>query len=488
MCWICGVVIGAKLFSNPVWGGLPIYEDGQIREEALKWCSLYRASESFLALIESVEQFPVTVPEETDQRSIDLVIFQCPKRDSPFLSGVGCFTNAHRTYTLVPHDQEAKYDDRPPPETIGIVPVDAEGQQETNADVYAYLIHTYCWDFLKDSVGDIIYSQLVQLVYVLRCRWVDEDYGGAKPFLDVVWEGGRNESQSTLEFVTDPVNVPEVLRLKENYALDVSHGVTVTQYNESQYWLPLELKLMVLDYLKYRDVQSTLSALGWKVPAHYWRKRFRSSLFFEMKDISLREDDWLPLWFASEDLLHNQPPPGLSNRLRIFNILRGVILDLDSYGRLYEAGQPSIDLDLWSIVYKSAMIDELANAAIAVSIPSTVRKLNFSFVQASSSGGFLLSGIKFLPEGSTLGYCLPDESLPERAIFSVPTTLNGIMVKLDAKGVRDIMPLCKDSLPRWIMGFSNEDSAVGVLFDDANVAGIKICAMVDVRLMECSQA
>lgn len=61
------------------------------------------------------------------------------------------------------------------------------------------------------------------------------------------------------------------------------------------------------------------------------------------------------------------------------------------------------------------------------------------------------------------------------------------MVKLDAKGIRDIMPMWKDAPPHWIMGFNHEDSAVGVLFDDEDSAGIEICAMIDVRLMKSGQ-
>lgn len=413
-----------------------------------------------------------------------LVIFRSDKRDSPFLSGVGCFTNAQSAHVPVHHDQEAKYDDDPRPGMVEFIPVDARAHQETYADVYAYMIHTSCWSFLEELVGDTVYSQLVQLVHVLKARWVDEDYGGAKPLLDGVWAGGRDEQQSTLELMTDPVNVPEVLKLREVRARESSQEVTVTRSTESKDWLPLELKLMVLDYLEYRDVQSILFALGWQVPAHYWKKRFRSGLFFELKDMSPREDDWYTLWLASEELLHKKPPLGLLNRMRIFDILGGVIRDLNSYDRLYHAGEPSTDLHLWTIVYKSARFKKLANTAIAVSVPSTVKQLNVSFIKAGGNDGFLLSGIKFLPEGSTLGYCLPDNVLPKWARFSVRTALSGIMVKLDAKGIRDIMPMCKDSPPHWIMGFSDEDSAVGILFDDEDSAGTRICAMIDVCLMD----
>ena len=355
---------------------------------------------------------------------------------------------------------------------------------EDYADVYAYLIHTHCWGFLEEAVGHAIYSQLVPLAHVLRTRYSDEDFGGAKPLLDICWAGGRNERQNTVEFVTDPVDVPEVLSFRERYARDIIPDLSAFNSNESNGRLPLELKLMVLDYLEYNDIQSILSALGWKVPAHYWRKRFRRDLFFELKEISLRDEDWFSLWCASEDLLHNKPPLGLSNRWRIFKILSGVIRDLNSFRKLYQSGEPSIDLDLWSIIYKSAQINELANTAISVLLPSIVEMMLFSFVKASGSDGLLLSGIKFLPQGSTLGYCLPDGTLPEWAIFSVPTTLSGLMVKLDPKGVRDIMPMCKDSPSHWIMGFNDEESSVGVLFDDEDSGGIEICAMIDVSQME----
>lgn len=366
------------------------------------------------------------------------------------------------------------------------MPVHPQFQVENHADVYAYLIHSCCWDILEDSLGNTIYSKLVPLAHVLKTRRVDEDYGGAKPLLSVVWAGGRNERQSTVEFVTDPVDVPEVLNLRENLTRCIGQDVTDTESNKSIDQLPMELKFMVLDDLEYYDVQSALSALGWKIPAHYWRKRFRSELFFEFKNIVPQENDWYSLWFASEDLLHKKPSLGLSNRLRIFTILSAVTRDLNSYGSLYHAGESSVDLDHWSIIYKSVVINEVSNIALAVSIPPIIDKLCFSFVAASNSDGLLLSGIKILPGASTLGYCRPDEALPEAVIFSVPTKWSGLMVKLDAKGIRDIMPMCKDSPSRWILGFESEDSSVGQLFDDEDSAGIQICAMVDVGLMESS--
>jgi len=417
---------------------------------------------------------------------LNLVILRHGNRECPILSGVGYTPSGYDDFH-VPYSQDAKYTDDPPPEPLEVTAFHPLLSSELDNEDYAYLIHAHCWNLLECTFGFIIRSELATLVHVLRARWVDEDYGGAKRFCGSQWKGGRNEPESSIMFVTDPLEVPEILTLMTRWTTHEDKALEVKEYDRSLGCLPMELKLMILDCLDYSDVQRALSVLGWKAPAQYWKGRFRSDLFFEVKSVPPQAVNWFSLWLASEHLLHHYPPLGLANRCRILTIVRAVVLDLNSYRRIYQPLESSIDLDCWSVIFKSARINELANIAQVVSVPSTVRKLNFSFVKASESDGFLLSGIKFLPEGSTLGYCLLDEALSEWATFSVPTTLSGIMVKLDAKGVRDIMPMCKDFPSNWIMGFSDEDSSVGVLFDDEDSAGIEICAMIDVRLMESSQ-
>ena len=331
-----------------------------------------------------------------------------------------------------------------------------------------------------DAAGDTLRSQLTPLAHVLRSRWADEDYGGAKALVNVVWGGGRNEDESTVQFVTDPTTVPEVPGIIEKYIGHKGRALTGVECDDQLSSFPLELKLMVLDFLDYSDVPSALTALRWNVPAHFWRNRFRSNLFFEINDFPTQDVNWYYLWLASERLLHNKPPPGLVNRCRILRILKAVLHDLNSYQRLYSVRELSTDLNQWSVVYRSPRANVFINSAQATCVPANVEKLLFSFATIGTSAQRFLSGIKFLPHGLSLGYCLPDDTLPEWAIFSVPSSFTGLMVKLDERGVRDIKPICSGSKSHWIVGFGKEDASVGILFDDNDTAGVEVRALLDV--------
>lgn len=354
------------------------------------------------------------------------------------------------------------------------------GTEEYTED-YAYLVHGHCWDFLERVVGCTIRSELSPLVHVLRARWDDEGYGGAKQFRHIQWQGGRNERKSTVMFVTDPVDVPEVRSLITRWTDLEIRGVKVNEYNHPLQRLPMELKLMLLDLLDYCDVQCTLCGLGWQAPAQYWKSRFRSELFFEIDSIPLQQVDWYSLWFSSEHLLHHYPPLGLANRWRILKIVKAVTLEFNSYRRLHQAGGSLTRTNQWNVTYRSPRVNDLFNTAQAVCLPAIVYKVCFSFTNAGEGDGRLLCGIEFLPEGSALGHCLPEAALPPSAIFSVCSRLIGLMVRLDQKGIRDIKPICKDSQSRWIVGYSEENTSVGLLFNDEDYTGIQICAMIDVR-------
>ena len=242
---------------------------------------------------------------------------------------------------------------------------------------------------------------------MLRARWEDEDYGGAKQFGDFQWDGGCNERNSTVMFVTDPVVVPEVLGLITRCTRTEDKKVKVNEYNHPLQSLPMELKLMLLDSLEYPDIKSALSALGWEAPARYWKHRFRGEIFFEINTILVQDTDWYSLWLDSEQLLHHYPPLGLANRRRIFKILGAIILEFKSYREIRRAGASLTRMDPWTVTYSSPKVNELVNVAQAVCVPAVVDKVLFSFTHAGAGDGRLLCGIKFLPEGSSLGALSP---------------------------------------------------------------------------------
>lgn len=50
MCFVCCGVIGARMSSDLHWDGLPVYHPDQIKQSALDWCNIFRASKLRIVL------------------------------------------------------------------------------------------------------------------------------------------------------------------------------------------------------------------------------------------------------------------------------------------------------------------------------------------------------------------------------------------------------------------------------------------------------
>jgi hypothetical protein len=85
--------------------------------------------------------------------------------------------------------------------------------------------------------------------------------------------------------------------------------------------LPLELKLVILDFLSHpRDAGTASVAFGWDVPDSYWRNRFPCHLIYEIADIPSEKLDLPRIFIAFGEFLHPLPW-GLENRQRILGYI-----------------------------------------------------------------------------------------------------------------------------------------------------------------------
>lgn len=67
--------------------------------------------------------------------------------------------------------------------------------------------------------------------------------------------------------------------------------------------VPLDVKLLILDYLGHKDIRNTVGALGWQIPDSYWRSRFPGNIIFGVEQIGSRNVDWQYLCLEAECLL-----------------------------------------------------------------------------------------------------------------------------------------------------------------------------------------
>ena len=140
------------------------------------------------------------------------------------------------------------------------------------APIYGYLIHNHCWTFLGQRLGPIPDTHLAPLSNVLKIRWDDEDFGGAKSFANIQWGGGGRNSTASATLVTDPWDIPELSAMikrclkrgeKRKRSTDGVHGASGSKNMCPPRYLPQELKYFTLDYLGFSDVRNALAAFGW---------------------------------------------------------------------------------------------------------------------------------------------------------------------------------------------------------------------------------
>lgn len=333
-------------------------------------------------------------------------------------------------------------------------------------------------------MGPIPDLQLATLTNVLKIRWDDEDFGGAKSFVGIQWGGGDSNSAASATFVSDPWNISDLNAMMERCLkrdIKGQRSINGTQKMDDLKRihfpkdLPQELKYHTLDYLGFNDVRSALTAFGWVVQESYCRSRFQSDLFFEIETYPILQFDLRALWRESEALLE-MDSCGLKNRKRILTIVKFIKSEFDRYQRLYESSLAKNTLADWTVAFKSTKADELSNIIQTVEIPSTTQQICFYFIFKGSYDS-ILSGIEVSPGSLTLGY-VNNISFTSRVV-NITSRIHGCLVKVDQKGIRDINLIYKKGDSGWITGFKSVDSSIGILFHSEG-EGTFICGMMDV--------
>ncbi|KAI9759793.1 MAG: hypothetical protein M4579_002092 [Chaenotheca gracillima] len=458
-CFICGVVIGAKVDNNLPWGqqDLPCYGGHQIKVDDLWWCNLFRS---------------LMVSAEEDGAR-------------PYVTGVGCYLHAAGDEVTVPRRYHAKWDDVPKPEVINFIPVHFFDNAGGFEDIDGYLFHDFCWEKLNDRVGRIPTAQLEPLAHVLRMRSNNEDYGGARQFLDYTWRGGDRELVNSVGFVMDPMAIREVARLLQNIPkLGAEEFRPAGEQNGAIQCLPQDLRMMVMDRLSSRDVRSACEAFGWTFRNSFWMSRFPRKLLFEMQPWIKANVDWWEFWHCLNDLIRHKISPGLWNRVRILKIIETLARDFGSYKSLYRPIDETIPDDAWTVTFLSSRALPWLNSVHSASVGHDLNMIRFTFVNDEYEE-WLLSGMTFYPCGATIGKCVINEYEAKYINIPVKSRLVGLKVKLDRFGVRDIKIECENrSETRWVVdfeGLSDHEVATGILFDGEETLEREICGSMGIN-------
>ncbi|KAK2757521.1 hypothetical protein FQN54_004490 [Arachnomyces sp. PD_36] len=456
LCYVCGVVIGAKHWDERNWASLPVYDTDLATQQDLDWCSDFRA-----------------------------IVFDEAQHRPPFLSGVGRIIDG-LDLPSPPSNRAAHYKDDPPVETVEYFPAHPASTAFELDPVYGYPVHDHCWTFLERRLGCISDAELTPLTNVLSTRWADEDFGGAKSFASMQWGGGGRNSDASVTLVTDPWNIPELEVMisrclkqdkKRKRSEDGTHEASDPKESRFPRYLSQELKYFILDYLEFSDVRNALTAFGWRVQEGYCRNRFRRDLFFEVQGTSYSQLDWHILWRESESMLKRGSCRGLINRERIFKIVDSIHSEFHEYQKLYAPELIGNILSGCDVAFKSIKLDEARNIAQTIEISATTNQIHFSFT-GSDSVDSVLSGIE-VPGHSKLGYVNSSLSLISK-ILEINSPIHCCHVKMGAKGIHDIKLIYKDGNSGWITGFTTTDSSVGILFDNQG-EGAFIYGMMDAR-------
>ncbi|PLB53867.1 hypothetical protein P170DRAFT_469352 [Aspergillus steynii IBT 23096] len=213
-------------------------------------------------------------------------------------------------------------------------------------------IHDRCWRFAQYIMGEDVRGDIQNLLLAMRVAWNADLF----PFgldrrlrryshwclefpycftlgycrqrdrpcrIDAYWNPNANPELEYTEY--DPIWIPELRRAVEECRLDNSQKQTTPTMPVESPYLPLELKLCILDHLPFNDMVVTLEATGWKLPSTYCRGFISQELMIEIEEVtvgpsSLSEFDWTKLLIleGKRDMPRYN---GLRSRRRIMDVM-----------------------------------------------------------------------------------------------------------------------------------------------------------------------
>ena len=262
---------------------------------------------------------------------------QCAQQEHRFrLSGIGSTDTRLNDILEVPDDMnDTVVDGASEAENIGersktVVTLQQalySNASEPTVYPHGYAIHARCWEMVERLMKQLdLNGQLGTLTRILRQTWnepmrLDDEYSGYPIWPQDYDLPGITSQGYLLWSWTDPVNIKAVhdlltecsKRALSNEAagpnMGASQDVKISR-------LPLDIKLLVLDCLRYNDIANLLEVLGWEIPYSYWRHRLPGHVF-EIENLRSEQPfDWRFFFMEIEQLLKTSS--GLLNRQRIY--------------------------------------------------------------------------------------------------------------------------------------------------------------------------
>lgn len=400
-----------------------------------------------------------------------------------YLSGVGLSTDPDFSIWTAPRNADARYDDRNykasardniHPRTPvftrmtgGPIVIDPD-QPAIEDEPWGFLVHDSCWSLFQSVLQPWVVPVGVFVEFCRSCPWSfgflnwGHDYGGIVTFkfdpsdlltgedksIDGYKEAlpGFRHHIAALSMFADPYKIPELLlclaetnRTALNDVDAPAHSACIAAIRdrpECFLQLPPEISEAIVLQLKSTDLCNLRLAsrafAAMPLPQAFWASRFQSGFEFEsvieVQSTSFRQQnrDWKMLYHRVKALLAT---PSLSNRNRIWGILRPLADLLKCYSSLSLAGYayPSFyDPDVpkshdhpWTCIQGAVERPKgyffggcMVLFERTVSIPRDMTGLHVSVVHFS--GTHYISGLRFVRQHGgdvCIGYNIPDNEV-----------------------------------------------------------------------------
>lgn len=199
---------------------------------------------------------------------------------------------------------------------------------------HGFPVHAYCWRVIDQIIGSVAEEELDLFVQTLRERWQKRPFEVNRCVVNRYWAGKDPEYgvliPQCLIATADPEDIPEMKDIVDRAIKETARKQERSKLGSRGHFdLPLDIQLLVIDYLRPRDARNALAGLGWQVPLSYWRGRCSSAIKYihEIEDAKSKEIDLEFLYQEVEELFSKNNKKkasyGLKNRKRIFRILEG---------------------------------------------------------------------------------------------------------------------------------------------------------------------